>query len=204
MIDKNNNKRCSACVCWKISDFLYQELHDLWEQLVGGPITPGYQKRYLKRSKELGIPAEEVKLAFKYCAKGKFSRFYIVKKPTDTKPVKEMVNCPTFTNEQTGAEEIMIPSPFWNLCQKETHGQSLAGGQRFYPGLVEDYNYSRVPAHGKIKPVMVNEGVCSICGNAFSSGLMVKEITTFCCNKHYLEWWMDKHPEMYANLNKAK
>lgn len=204
MTGKNNKKQCALCSCWKISDLLYQELQDLWIKLIGGPITPGYLNRYLKRSGELGIPVEEVKLPFKYCAKGKFTRFYFVKSPTDTKPVKEMAGCPSFTSEQNGGEEIMIPSPFWSLCQQESHGQSSVEGQSFYPGLVENFHYSRIPAHGKNKPLLVDGGTCSICGREFSTGIMVKEITTFCCNKHYLEWWKVKHPEMYAKLNRAK
>ncbi len=201
---KNDKSQCSLCSCWVVSDLLFQELQDLWTKLIGGPATPGYRNRYLKRSNALGIPIEEVKLTLKYCARGRIDRFYIVKNPNDTKPVKRVANCPSFTNEAAGIEGIEIPGPFWSLCQKESHGESTVKGQLFHPGLVENHNYARIPAHGKCKPLRIDEGVCAICGSEFSRGIMIREITTFCCNKHYLEWWKTQHPDIYTNLNKVK
>lgn len=30
---------------------------------------------------------------------------------------------------------------------------------------------------------------------------MVREVTRFCCNKHYLQWWREHHPEEYRKFN---
>ncbi len=193
---------CGECSCWKISDFSYPELCKKWSELVGGLITPGYRKRFEKEGARLGVPVDEVVLSFKYCLKGKLSRFYIVKYPGDTKPAKKVTDCPGFTTSSIGVLEIDIPSPLWSMCMKECHGSSMEKGQLFYPGLLEQQCYSRIPAHGTVKPQLILEGLCDICGKEFSNGIMIKEVTRFCCNRHYLQWWKDHNPKTYEKLNR--
>jgi len=193
--------QCADCSCWTISGFSYIELHEKWNELIGATITPGYKKRFEKEGKRLGIPTDEVTLSFKYCLKGKLNRFYIVKHSRDTRPSKKVTDCPGFTTATIGVAEFPIPSPLWAICMEETHGPTKVKGQVFYPGLRE-HCYSRVPAHGTIKPLLIDDGTCDICGSEFLRGLMVKEVTQFCCNKHYLQWWKDRHPKLYEKLNR--
>ncbi len=195
---------CADCSCWKISDFSYKELHEKWTTLIGGSITPGYRKRFAKEGKHLGIPTEEVVLPFKYCLKGKLSRFYVVKHPSDTKPCRKVTECPGFTTAVLGITELPIPSPFWSRCTREAHGATKVRRQLFYPGLTELGCYVRIPAQGSIRPVFIHDRTCDICGNAFSRGIEIREITRFCCNKHYLQWWKDRNPEIYDKLNRRK
>jgi len=68
---------CDECSCWTVSELTYKKLHKKLNELIGSGITPGYKKRYEKEAKELDLPVDEVVLAFKYCVKGKLSRFYI-------------------------------------------------------------------------------------------------------------------------------
>ena len=196
--------QCADCSCWIISEFSYRELQEKWNKLIGGPITPGYRKRFEKEGKRLGIPVDEVNLAFKYCLKGKLNRFYIVKHPNDTRPSKKVVDCSGFTTATIGVTEFPIPSPLWSKCMKESHGPTRVQGQIFYPGLREQNGYSRIPAHGTIRPMLIHQGTCDICGSEFSQGLLVREVTHFCCNKHYLQWWKDRNPEMYEKLNRPR
>lgn len=195
--------QCDECSCWTITEFTYDELHNAWNRLVGAAITPGYKKRFEREARSRKLPLEEVTLPFKYCAKGKLSRFYISKHATDTKACKKVINCSGFTTATIGVEEFPIPSPMWALCMQETHGPKRVNGHIFYPGLRE-HCYSRIPAHGAIKPLFIDDSRCDICGNEFSRGLVVREETHFCCNKHYLQWWKARHPKLYEKLNKPR
>ncbi len=155
--------QCDECSCWVVSEFSYKELHEKWDELVGATITPGYKKCYEKEARNLDVSVGEVTLSFKYCLKGKLSRFYIVKHSRDTRACKKVTDCPGFTTATIGVSEF--------------------------------------PARCAIKPSLVNDGRCDICGNDFTSGIVVKEVTQFCCNKHYLQWWKDRHPKLYDKLN---
>ena len=193
---------CDECSCWTVSELTYKKLHKKLNELIGSGITPGYKKRYEKEAKELDLPVDEVVLAFKYCVKGKLSRFYIVKHARDTKACKKVTNCSGFTTATIGVEDFPIPSPLWATCMQEAHGVTRVNGLIFYPGLRE-HCYSRIPAHGSTKPLLTNNGRCDICGDEFSRGVLIKEITHFCCNKHYLQWWKDRHPKLYEKMNRA-
>jgi len=195
--------QCDECSCWRVSEFSYKELHGKWDELVGATMTPGYKKRYEKEARNLNVPVDEVTLSYKYCLKGKLSRFYIVKHPRDTRACKKVTDCPGFTTATIGVREFPVPSPLWATCMQEAHGACRVNGHKFYPGLRE-HCYSRIPAHGAIMPSLVNDGRCDICGNDFTRGIVIKEVTQFCCNKHYLQWWKDRHPKLYDKLNRSR
>lgn len=137
---------CESCSCWKISEFTYQELCEKWSALIGGPITPGYRKRFEREGERLGIPTERVVLPFKYCLKGKLNRFYVVKHANDTRPSRKMTDCSGLTTAPIGITEFPVPSPLWSICTKETHGPTKVYGQQFYPGLTENGTYVLPPA----------------------------------------------------------
>jgi len=185
-----------------VGDFTYSELRRKWETLVGGRITAGYARRFQREGERLELPWEEIALTFKYCAKGMLTRFYIVKGLADTKPKKIVRNCPEFSAAGSNIVEFPVPSPLWTICQQEPHARKKVKGQLFLPGLCENYTYFRIPAHGRIEPEIVNDGICDICGREFSRGLVVREITCFCCNKHYLQWWRREHPDEYSKFNR--
>ncbi len=195
--------QCDECSCWTVSEFTYEELHHKWNDLIGAGITPGYKKRYEKKSAKLGVPVDDVRLSFKYCLKGKLNRFYIVKHPRDIRACKNITDCSGFTTAAVGVKEFPVPSPLWTICMRETHGQSRVNGHTFYPGLHEKC-YSRIPAHGAIRPLLIDNGRCDICGDDFTRGIMLTEVTHFCCNKHYLQWWKDRHPGLYEKLNRSR
>ena len=194
--------QCDKCAAWTVSEFTYQELCSKWRELIGGTITDGYIKRYKKQGERQGQSWQELPLAFKYCAQGMLTRFYIVKRPDDTKACKIVNDCPGFTALGMKIIEFPIPSPLWTVCLKESHGPSQVKGQLFVPGLCENRVYFRVPAHGEIRPEIIHAGTCDVCGNDFSQGIIMKEVTYFCCNKHYLQWWRKEHPWEYQEFNK--
>jgi len=194
--------QCTSCSAWAAGEFTYEELCRRWHVLVGGRITPGYANRYRKEGERRSLPWEEVILPFKYCAKGMLTRFYIVKGPDDTRPKKIVRNCPEYSINGANIVEFPVPSPLWTICQQEPHGKKTIKGQLFLPGLCENYTYFRIPAHGRVEPEIIDGGTCDICGRDFSRGLVVREITYFCCNKHYLQWWRELHPDEYLRFNK--
>lgn len=193
--------QCDRCGAWVIAEFTFHQLCDKWKAHIGGKLTDGYEKRFRREGVRLGIPWEEVILPFKYCAQGKLTRFYIVKGPADTKAKKQVLDCPQFFMAGLSPDEFPVPSPLWTVCLTESHGPATVKGQLFVPGLCENRVYFRLPAHGKIEPERVREGTCDVCSQAFAQGLVVTEITRFCCNKHYLQWWKKKHPEEYRKFN---
>ena len=143
--------QCDECSCWAVSEFSYKELDEKWDELIGATITPGYKKRYEKEARSLNVPVDEVTLSFKYCLKGKLSRFYIVNHSRDTRACKKVTACPGFTTATIGVSEFPVPSPLWAICMQEAHGACRVNGHKFYPGIRE-HCYSRIPAHGAIKP----------------------------------------------------
>jgi|MTBAKSStandDraft_1061840.scaffolds.fasta_scaffold50583_3 hypothetical protein len=194
--------QCETCSAWTVGELTYEELCRKWHLLVGGAITAGYARRYRREGERLGRPWEEVVLPFKYCAKGMLTRFYIVKGPDDTKPRKMVRNCPEYSINGVNIVEFPVPSPLWTICQQEPHKITKVKGQLFLPGLCENYTYFRIPAHGRVEPEIIDNGTCDICGRDFARGLVVREITYFCCNKHYLQWWRKEHPEEYRRFNR--
>jgi hypothetical protein len=198
------SSQCDKCAAWSVSEFTYTELCAKWRELIGGRITDGYVKRFKKEGKQLNHPWQEVTLPFKFCAQGMLTRFYIVKNTKDTRATKVVEDCPGYTALGMKVIDFPVPSPLWTVCLKESHGYSRVKGQLFVPGLCENRVYFRIPAHGDVRPIIVDKGSCDVCGSDFNQGIMVKEVTYFCCNKHYLQWWRKEHPWEYQEFNKEK
>jgi len=195
---------CKDCVHWTVEVFTYEELKGKWDTLLGSAITPGYEDKFLKESKRLSVDFSETQLSFKYCSKGCIDRFYIMRTPVDMRPRKIVNSCTFFNVSSISSTELPVPGPLWNYCATESHGPTVHRGQTFIPGLYEDTLYFRIPTHNHIHPETGVSGQCSVCGSEFEHGIMVREITYFCCNKHYLQWWKDRHPHAFEKINKIK
>lgn len=195
---------CAQCIHWTVELFKYEDLKERWDSLLGTEITAGYKDRFLRESKQLSQDFSETELLFKYCGKGCVDRFYIMRNPNDTKPKKNIASCPLFNVTSTSSDEFPIPGPLWNFCSTESHGPTVLKGQKFLPGLYEKSIYFRIPTHNNIQPEIGVSGQCSVCSNDFERGIVVREITYFCCNKHYLQWWKKRHPKAFEKLNKIR
>jgi hypothetical protein len=195
---------CKECVYWTAEVFTYDGLHAKWDSLLGTAITPGYEEKFLKESKRLSLEFSETQLSFKYCAKGCIDRFYIMRTPLDMKPKKVIHSCSYFSTSDEPTTDFPIPGPLWSYCATEAHGPTVYRGQTFVPGLYEHTQYFSLPTHNRTLPEIGVAGQCSICGSDFERGIVVREITFFCCNKHYLQWWKGHHPKTFEKLNKVK
>lgn len=195
---------CKQCVYWTIESFTYQKLVEKWGTLLGTNITPGYEDKYQRESRRSSRAFSEIELPFKYCGKGCIDRFYIVRNLHDTRPKREISSCASFNNTSIPTTEITIPSPFWNVCSTESHGPTVFQGQQFFPGLYENTLYFRIPAHKNARPETGTQGRCSVCGNDFENGIRIHEITYFCCNRHYLQWWKERNPKIFEKINRGR
>ncbi len=193
---------CTNCVHWTVELFSYSTLEERWTSLIGNVITPGYKDKFIKEGKRLSIDFEQTKLSYKYCSKGCQSRFYIMRNLRDDRPKKMVNECASFSTSAVSKKGIPVPSRLWTICTTESHGVSRTDGQVFYPGLYEDTIYFRIPAHGNIRPKLNTRGICVVCDSPFQHGIRIQESSHFCCNKHYLEWWRARNPEMFNKLNK--
>lgn len=70
--------QCDSCGAWVVAELTYRQLCEKWKAHIDGKITDGYEKRYRREGERLGIPWEELVLPFKYCARGRLTRFYII------------------------------------------------------------------------------------------------------------------------------
>ncbi len=200
-----NKSQCAGCAYWRSFSLTYDELALKWDTFIGGGITPGHKKRYQRAQAKQRVSFSEVILHYKTCAQGQLNRFYVMKDPKDLKPMIPMKNCSAFAKigKVESSKPFTIPSPFWITCSMESHGVTRVKGCDFTPGLYENSIYFRVPVHNDVKPQVVKDGTCSVCGEAVERGLEVREVQTFCCNEHYLRWWQERHPELFRSLNKA-
>ena len=171
-----------------------------WEDAIGGSITPGFLKRYRKEADILEISFKDVRIGFKYCSEGILTRFYLRKGESDCKAARTLDDCKKFSTVSKKLEFTRI-SPIWKICTEETHGPSVVSGITFVPGLYEDHTYMRVPLYGSVRPKIVrSDAECSVCGKKAKRSLSIRIEKSFCCNKHYLEWWAKRYREEYHNL----
>lgn len=186
---------CRDCSNWKSEALSYEELVRKWEGAIGGSITPGFMKRYRREAEVQGVALEDVRIGFKYCSEGILTRFYLRKGKDDRKATRVMRNCRKFS-KIGNVHEVTRASPLWKICTEETHGPSEVNGTSFVPGLYEDHTYMRVPLHGSVRPRIVRgDAQCSVCGRRAKRSLSIRAEMSFCCNKHYLQWWTERHKE---------
>lgn len=92
-----------------------------------------------------------------------------------------------------------VPRPHWTYCANFTHDATdeEVKGPVWASGLHER-GYVRIPWHGEQEPCTAVPVTCFICGCVTAEGI---EVTTetgpvgFCCNRHYLEWWLSQHQD---------
>ncbi len=192
---------CQDCSNWKCEVLTYNELVNRWENSIGGTITPGNLRRYIKVAEKQGVELENVKIGYKYCSKGVITRFYLMRNEKDHKEMQQIAECSLFSGANNGMEAT---SQLLRICAVEAHGISVASGITFAPGLYENNMYTRVPLYGSVRPTVERGGAeeCSVCGNRAKRSLSVRLEKSFCCNKHYLEWWAKRYREEYGRLNK--
>jgi len=193
---------CENCSNWKCEKLTFKELKLHWHESIGGLITPGHLKRYRKEAEIQNIPLENVRIGYKYCSAGILNRFYLMKRDSDCTPSKKMDSCPSFSSENGGLL-VNMQSPLWQICTCETHGISEVKGISFAPGLYEDHTYTRIPFYDDVRPRIESRNIgCSVCGNKGKRSIVIRFEKSFCCNKHYLEWWAKRHREEFRRLNK--
>ena len=191
---------CENCANWKCEELTYHELIERWRNSIGGELTPGHLRKYGKEAKKQGVELENVKIGFKYCSKGIFTRFYLRKSEKDNKAMKQMTDCSLFSEDNGGLE---VTSEITRICTVDSHGLSRVKGVNFVPGLYED-KYMRVPLYGSTRPTIEQGGSeCSVCGKASQRAIRIRIERSFCCNKHYLEWWARRYREEYKRLKEA-
>lgn len=193
---------CSKCVHWTVELFTYESLQNKWDSIISKNITVGYKEKFKKESERLQTDFQSTELYYKYCARGLLDRFYIMRNPRDPAPRKEVNSCPGFSTDMGSHTIVQVPGPFWRICCTESHGVSKIKDQLFFPGLYENGSYFRIPAHGNIRPELINHGCCKVCGEVFNRGLRITEKTDLCCNPHYLQWWAGRHPDVFSELIK--
>lgn len=179
---------CEECCHWKCGKITYAELVERWDRSIGGIITPGHERRFLKESIAKKVPFEEAVLGYKYCSKGILTRFYVQKNEKDTKAMISRSKCSAFQSTEEGSVTIKIPSPLWTTCTVESHGPSKVKGIPFTTGLYERGIYFRVPMCGPVRPVVKN-----------------KKLTvtlSFDSNEEYLKWWGKLYPRSFEKLNR--
>jgi hypothetical protein len=193
---------CQNCSNWKCQKLTYDEVLGVWHKCIGGMITPGYEKRYAKMAQSEGIPFKEVAIGFKYCSAGIFSRLYLMRNESDCKPNRDIKECQSFRSENEGLQ-IEKFSPLWQLCISDIGGVTEVKGVTFAPGLYENRTYMRIPYYEEVRPkIEKREAECSSCGKKSRKSIFVRLEKSFCCNKHYLEWWAKGHRRAFKLLNK--
>jgi hypothetical protein len=190
---------CENCSYWKCEELRYEELLAKWEGSIGGTITPGHLRRYEKEAGRQGVDLEDLRIGYKYCAKGILSRFYLMRNEKDHKAMKRMSGCSLFSQDNGGME---VTPEIMRICTVDSHGPSEAKGVKFTPGLYEDHAYRRVPLYGSVRPSIERGSAgCSVCGKETSRAIVLRIEKSFCCNKHYLEWWSKRYREEYKRLS---
>jgi hypothetical protein len=195
---------CTHCVHWTTETFTYETLEKTWDDLHDTPITPGLKTKFRKEAERLGKDFSEVELPFLYCRKGRLNRFYIIRKNGDQRPRKSVTSCPFYSFGTEDTKTSPINGPLWQFCTTEAHGPTVVRGHQFYPGLCENFTYFRLPAHRAIRLEIGVSGQCSVCGDPFDRGMVVRETTWFCSNRHYLQWWRLRNPKLFEKLNRSR
>ena len=117
----------------------------------------------------------------------------------------------------------MVPLKFprWTSCshfvshsEPAPESPPAPQGQIFRAGLYEEklmplrpidapnHDYVRIPWYGKAEPKIYVTGNCNECKKNFSSGIEIateKEILKFCGNRHYMQWWKNKNPQVFLS-----
>lgn len=193
---------CQECINWKCEQLTYSEFQERWRETIGGSISPGVLKRYSRKAEGENKPLESIEIGYKYCSKGVLSRFYIMKNCNDFKAVNKISSCPHFSYLHSSMMELDECSPIWKICISDSHGLSEVQGVTFVPGLYEDDKYMRIPLYGSTRPIVTKgHHKCSSCGSETNRAITIRLDKTFCCNKHYLEWWGKRYREEYKKLN---
>ncbi len=191
---------CDKCSSWKCEELKYEELEERWKNSIGGMVTPGILQRYRKEAARQSVDLSDIQIGFKYCAEGILTRFYIRRGKEDCKPVRRGEGCPKYSQ---GNLKMKHTSTLFQICATESHGPSEVHGIHFSPGLYENDTYTRVPMYGAVKPtVITGDAECSSRGNVSRRSIRIKVEKSFCCNKHYLEWWAKRYQEEYRRLEK--
>ena len=181
---------CRKCSHWKCEELTLEEAREIWSRSIGGMMTPGIIRRYEKRG-------TEARIGYKYCSEGILTRFYIRRGLEDRRPMKDMEGCPKFSESNNPEPSAAL----WAICATESHGPSVAKGLRFTPGLYENSTYMRIPLYDSVKPtVETGDAVCSTCGKEVKKSIRILIERSFCCNKHYLEWWAKRYTEECQRL----
>ena len=189
---------CQKCSNWKCEELKYEEAVERWADSIGGIVTPGILKRYKKEAARQDEDISQIRIGFKYCAKGILTRFYIRRGENECRPVRTGEGCPKFTKGNPKMEQTV-----WQICATESHGPSEVNGIRFCPGLYENHTYMRIPSYGSVRPTVETGGSeCSSCGKVARRSIRVRVEKTFCCNKHYLEWWAEHYREEFRRLER--
>ncbi len=189
---------CDNCSYWKCEELRYEELLIKWEESVGGRATPGHLRRYKKEAGRQGVDLDDVRIGYKYCSKGILSRFYLKRNEKDNRAMKLMAGCSLFSQDNGGLE---VTSEIMWICTVDSHGPSQFKGVNFTPGLYEDHAYMRIPLYGSARPTVERGNTeCSVCGKEASRAIVLKLEKSFCCNRHYLEWWARRYREEYRRL----
>jgi len=88
---------CARCFNLKIRNLNYPELTEKWNELYSPTkITEGYATRMRRESAKLGIPFNELRMRFVYCAKGILSRFYIIRSSKQIKVKVKIGRCESY------------------------------------------------------------------------------------------------------------
>jgi hypothetical protein len=192
---------CEKCSNWKCEELTYDEVVECWEKSIGGIVTPGILWRYKREAAKQGKKLSQIRIGFKYCAVGILTRFYVRRGESDCMPVRKGEGCPKYSH---GNLKMKQASSLWQICATESHGQSEVNGIHFTPGLYENDTYMRIPMCGSVKPVLETGGSeCSACGKKSRRSIRVRvEKKSFCCNRHYLEWWAKRYRQEYGWLNR--
>ena len=160
-------------------------------------MTPGISRRYEKEATRKGQDVSEARIGFKYCSAGILTRFYIRRGAEDHKSMKKDTSCPKFSEREYSEPTTSM----WALCATESHGLSEVNGIRFTPGLFENNTYMRIPFYDAVRPLVERgDAVCSTCGQEVRKAISIRIEKSFCCNRHYLEWWAKRCQEECQKL----
>ena len=107
--------------------------------------------------------------------------------------------------------DTRIEVAHWTYCWNVHSKNTTAEGPIYSCGHPQEgVLYPRIPWHEDQAPVVGGaEGNCVICERPCEEGLFIssiqvqadQEAKTFCCNAHYVVWWMDRHPAEEIKFN---
>jgi hypothetical protein len=112
--------------------------------------------------------------------------------------------------------KVIIPHPAWTYCANIHTRSSIPVGPIFIAGLAEigarpigedkmwivapaGATYVRIPCYEDTFPKLGTSGVCWVCSRTFENGISLSTdqegVISFCCNKHYVDWWKKNNPD---------